>query len=276
MFASSSDPSTSLANPVAALLVQGTKRLVFSDRVYTYGPGDFIVVAVDVPVTGQFLNTGPDSPALGVGLDLRADVIASLVQEQGSPADTGDRSRPGIDSPVVTGTATRPLVDAFVRMLRLLDDPASIPILAPMIEREIHWRLMSGDGGEVVRELGLPSSVAAQVGRIVRWIRENPAERIRIDDLAARAHMSPSTFHRHFRKVTTMSPVQFQKKVRLQNARLLLITDQVDVATAGFQVGYENPSQFSREYRREFGTSPGRDASRVQIEGETWAIPAFP
>jgi AraC-like DNA-binding protein len=149
-------------------------------------------------------------------------------------------------------------------LVRLLDRPADLPVLAPMIEREILWRLITGEQGATVRQIGLADSSLAYVSRAIRWIREHYADALRVDDLARLAGMSVSSFHRHFRAITAMTPIQFQKQIRLQEARVLLLARPDDVAGAGFAVGYESPSQFSREYRRFFGAPPGRDAVRLR------------
>jgi AraC-like DNA-binding protein len=149
-------------------------------------------------------------------------------------------------------------------MVRLLDSPGDRDILAPMIEREILWRLINGPLGKSVRQVGLADSSLTHVSRAVRWISEHYSEPFRVEDLARSCGMSTSAFHRNFQAVTALSPIQFQKQIRLQKSRLLLLTGAGDVATVGYQVGYENTSQFSREYRRQFGLPPGRDAARLR------------
>jgi AraC-like DNA-binding protein len=259
-------PMSSIASPILAVVAQGAKRLVFDDRVYDYGAGDYLVVTVDLPVSGQFIEASKARPFLGIGLDLRPDVVASLLlqmsHERLRSADLPSAGAP----PLAVSQAPADLLDAIVRLLRLLDHPDDVPVLAPLIEREIAWRLLTGSQGSVVRQIGLTDSSFSHVGRAIRWIRDHPSESFRVEELAEQASMSLSTFHRHFRAVTTMSPVQFQKKVRLQQARLLLIGGGLDVSGTGFAVGYDSPSQFIREYRREFGAPPGRDASRLRTQ----------
>jgi AraC-like DNA-binding protein len=265
-------PASYLTKPVLALVAQGAKRLVFDDRVYDYRAGDYLVVSVDLPVTGQFVEASKACPFLGVGLDLRSELIASLLLD--GPQDP-PHSRVGV-RPLAVGRASIDLLDAVVRLLRLIDRPRDSSVLAPLIEREIAWRLLTGDQGAVVRQIGLADGSFSNVGRAIRWIREHPAEAFRVEELADLAGMSASTFHRRFRALTTMSPVQFQKKVRLQQARLLLIGEGTDVAAAGFAVGYDSLSQFSREYRREFGSPPGRDAARLRDQGAREQIAGLP
>jgi AraC-like DNA-binding protein len=257
-------PSASTSGTVFALIAQGVKRLALGDRVYEYGAGQYLVASVDLPVAGAFTRASPETPALGFGLTLRPAAIASLLLEAPS-GEPHHRTRRSTTPPgIAVSTASAELIDAVVRLLRLLDHPADLRILAPMIEREILWRLITGEQGETVRQLGLADSNLSSISRAVAWIRDHHAEVLRVDDLARMSGMSVSAFHRNFNAATAMSPIQFQKQIRLQEARLRLITRPDDVAGAGFAVGYESASQFSREYRRRFGTPPGRDAARLR------------
>jgi transcriptional regulator GlxA family with amidase domain len=170
------------------------------------------------------------------------------------------------NSAMSTGKASPELLDAVARLLRLIDAPADASVLAPMIEREIIWRLLTGPQGGTIRQIGLADSDVSLVSRAIGWIRENYAEPMRIDDLARLSGMSASAFHRHFRGVTAMSPLQFQKRIRLQEARSLLVAGPGDVAGVGHRVGYDSPSQFNREYRRLFGVPPGQDAAQLRAD----------
>lgn len=252
-------PDESTTGTVLAVVAQGTKRLSVGGRVHDYGSGQYLVASVDLPVSGQFTDATPDRPALGFGLELRPEIVAELML---NPA-AADYLRParGESSPsaVVVGQASDQLLDAVIRMLRLLDRPRDIPVLAPLIEREILWLIMSGEQGATVRQLGLADSSLSRVRHVVRWMRDHFAETQRVEELAQLARMSPSAFHRAFHAVTAMSPIQYQKSVRLQEARLRLLARTGDVATVAYSVGYESPSQFSREYRRAFGAPPSRD-----------------
>ncbi|MHA6617725.1 AraC family transcriptional regulator [Pseudonocardia sp. DLS-67] len=254
------EPDHSLTDPLLVVMAQGGKRLLLGDEVFEYRAGQFLVVTTDLPVSGHFLDAGPLTPALGTGLVLRPAVIAELLLE--APAARPSRSPTG--PAIATGEAGPDLLDAVARLLRLLDHPADARVLAPLVEREILWRLLTGPQGAVVRQIGLADSSTSQVGRVTRWLRDNYAEPVRIEDLARMAGMSPAAFHRHFRAVTRMSPLQFQKCIRLQEARSLLLARPDDVAGAGHLVGYDSPSQFSREYRRLFGAPPGQDAARMR------------
>ena len=256
-------PEHSLTEPLLVVMAQGGKRLLLGDQVFEYRAGQFLLVTADLPVTGHFLDANPQAPSLAMGLVLRPAAIAPLLLE----APAGRWSRGTTDPPaIVTGEVGPDLLDAVGRMLRLLDHSADAGVLAPLIEREILWRLLTGPHGGMVRQIGLADSGLAHVSRAIRWIRDNYAEPMRIEDLARLAGMSPSAFHRHFRAVTAMSPLQFQKRIRLQEARSLLIAHAGDVAGVGHLVGYDSPSQFNREYRRLFGAPPGQDALRLRTD----------
>lgn len=259
----SGSPTGSSTGTVLAVVAQGTKRISLGGTVHDYGPGKYLVASVDLPVTGQFRDASPEQPALGFGLELKTEVIAELMLTPAA-ADFAHPMRGAESPPAVAVSATTPrLLDACVRMLRLLDHPRDIPILAPMIEREILWLVMTGESGATVRQLGLADSNVSRVRHVVRWMRDRYAEPMRVDELAALARMSPSSFHRAFHAVTAMSPIQYQKRIRLQEARLRLLSNPADVAGAAFAVGYESPSQFSREYRRQFGAPPSRDVVQM-------------
>jgi AraC-like DNA-binding protein len=248
---------------ILAVIARGAKRLSVGGAVHDYGPGQYLVASVDLPVAGQFTDATPENPALGFGLELRAEVIAELMLT-GAAADFPRPARgEGAPPAIAVGTADEYLLDAAVRMLRLLDHPRDIPVLAPMIEREILWRIMSGDQGATVRQLGLADSSLSRVRHVVGRIRERYADSLRVDELAQQARMSPSAFHRAFHAVTAMSPIQYQKSIRLQEARLRLLANPGDVASAAYAVGYESPSQFSREYRRQFGSPPSHDVAQL-------------
>jgi AraC-like DNA-binding protein len=260
----------SLTEPLLVLMAQGGKRLLLGERTHEYRAGQFIVVAATLPVTGHYLDLGPGRPALGVGLALRPAAIAPLLLRM--PAGRWSRG-PATPSAVATGEAGPDLLDAVARLLRLLDHPADREVLAPLIEREILWRLLTGPQGDTVRQVGLADGGLAHVERAIGWLRDNYAEPVRMADLARLAGLSTSAFHRHFRAVTSMSPLQFQKRVRLQHARSLLVARPDDVAGIGHLVGYASPTQFSREYRRLFGSPPGRDATRLRAAATSTVRP---
>jgi AraC-like DNA-binding protein len=253
---------TSPSGTVFALIAQGAKTLGIGDRVYEYRAGQYFVSSVDLPVTGHF-QANPSQPALGFGLNLRPSTISSLLLELDLSSSLR-ASTPTTPSALGVADAGPDLLDAVVRMLALLDSPSDQAVLAPMLEREIVWRLLTGPLGASVRQLGLAESSLTHVSRAVRWITDHYDEPFRVEDLAHSCGMSPSAFHRKFRAVTALSPIQFQKQIRLQTSRILLMSRMDDVATVGYRVGYDSPSQFNREYRRQFGLPPGRDAARLR------------
>jgi AraC-like DNA-binding protein len=253
------EPVSALSDPVFVIVASGRKRTILADRVFEYGAGQYLVVSVELPVTAHVIEASRDEPYLVFAMRLQPEAIATLLLE------TADSRRLPREVPgLAVSEATDDLLDPVVRLLRLLDRPADLPVLAPAAEREILWRLVTGEQGAMIRQIGLADSRLSQVARSIRWIREHYADLFRIEDAARVAGMSVTSFHRHFRAVTTMSPLQFQKQVRLQQARTRLIANPHDVAAVGHDVGYDSPSQFSREYRRMFGVPPGRDAVRLQ------------
>ena len=255
------EPLSDVTRPVLALIAQGAKRTVLADRVYDYQAGQFLIATVDLPLSAQVTRATPAEPFLGLGLPLKEHLIAGLLLETGagSAAAAGDEAGPGI----VVSDASDDLVDAVVRLLRLAEHPRDFAVLGPAAEREIHWRLMNGPHAATVRRIGLAGSRVSLVGRAVRWLAEHYDQPIRIADLADHLGVSVPTLNRHFRAVTAMSPLQYQKQLRLQRARVELLAAPGDVAAVGYAVGYDSPSQFSREYRRLFGVPPGQDAQRL-------------
>jgi AraC-like DNA-binding protein len=258
-------PDHSLTEPLLVVMAQGGKRLVLGDQTFEYQAGQILVVTANLPVTGYFIGATPQTPALAVGLALRPAAIAPLLLE--APAVRWSRTASSPPA-IATGKAGPELLDALARLLRLLDHPVDARVLAPLIEREILWRLLSGPCGDMVRQAGLADSSLSYISRATGWIRDNYAEPMRVSDLARLARMSPSAFHRHFHAVTAMSPLQFQKRIRLQEARSLLVGRPGDVAGVGHLVGYDSPSQFNREYRRMFGAPPGQDAARLRTDAD--------
>ncbi|WP_395943502.1 AraC family transcriptional regulator N-terminal domain-containing protein [Brevundimonas sp.] len=242
--------------PMLCLMVSGAKQTMLGDVVYTYRAGDCLVVSADLPVCGSVIDT----PYLALSFDLNPVTIAALVLELGAPAP--------LDQPPPSGIhVTRldeDLLDPLARMLRLLERPGEIGVMTPMIERELVWRLLNSRHAATMRQIGSAESRLSGVNRAIRWIIDNYARPMRIEDLSDMAGMSLSTFHRHFRTVTTMSPLQFHKQVRLREARARLLSGADGAAETGFAVGYDSPSQFSREYARQFGLPPARDAARMR------------
>lgn len=252
-------PRAGVAEPSLGLVVQGRKRTLSGDRVFNYAAGEFLIAQLDLPVTGQVTEASAGCPFLGVGIRIEPQEIAAMLLETAASGGTPARA-PGI----AVAHAGAPLLDALSHLAGLLDSPQDVPVLAPLYRREVLWRLLTGPQGTVVREIGLADGNLAHITRTVRWIRDHHDDPIRVEQLASLAGMSESTFHRHFRAVTRMTPIQYQKALRLQEARLALVSGGRDVAEVAHAVGYDSASQFSREYRRLFGAPPGRDAQRIR------------
>jgi AraC-like DNA-binding protein len=251
-----SPPAPAMSGAVLAVVAQGAKRIALGDRVYEYGAGQYLIASVDLPITGEFLEASPDRPALGFGLVLRPALIAELMLQ----AAPGDLPAAGVTpSGLAVSDASGELLDAVIRLVRLIERPRDRAVLAPLVIREILWHVLTGEQGAAVRQLGLADSSLRHIARTVRWIRDHYAEPFRVEDLAQLAGMSVSAFYRNFQAVTASSPIQFQKQIRLQQARLLLAARPDDITGVGRRVGYDSASQFSREYRRQFGVPPSRD-----------------
>jgi AraC-like DNA-binding protein len=265
-------PIGSVAEPVVALVAQGAKRTLLGDRAFGYAAGQFLVVTIDLPLTGHITAASDEEPFLGASLRLDPAVIAQLLLEShldaGMPAAGG--TGPGgaglnTGGPALAVSEADPgLIDSFARLLALAGSPVDRRILGPAVRREIHWRLLTGPQGGLVRQIGVAGSRVAVVSRAIAWLREHYDQVIRIEDLAAEVSMSVSSLNRHFRAATSMSPLQYQKQIRLQRARARLLADPGDIAGTGHAVGYTSASQFTREYRRLFGAPPGQDAARLR------------
>ena len=250
-----------LHQPAVCIIAQGAKVVMLGDETYRYDAASHLVVSVDVPLTGQVTEASPERPYLCLRIDLEAALLMDLMATR-PPAPGGEGSR-GVH---LSRTAPE-LADAAARMVQLLDTPEHASTLAPLIRREIHYWLLTGDQAGVVRQIGAPDSRLSHVTRAIAWIRDNYDRPFSSEALAREAGMSPSALHQHFKVVTAMSPLQYQKQIRLQEARRLMLSEACDARGAGFQVGYDSPSQFSREYVRLFGAPPARDAARLRVEG---------
>ncbi|GFZ82821.1 AraC family transcriptional regulator [Elstera cyanobacteriorum] len=251
-----------LHKPAVCLIVQGAKRVMLGTEVFLYDAATYFVVSVDLALSGQVIQATPDQPYLCLRFDLDLYGINDLLFGLDLGKAEGREAGPGAFlSPV-----TAPLQDAFLRLLGLLDRPADQPVLGPLIEREILYRLLTGPQGARLRQLARPGSRDARIGRAIGWIKANYRDTLRVAEVADAAGMSPSALHLYFKQMTQMSPLQYQKHIRLQEARRLILAEGMDAASAGFSVGYESPSQFSREYRRLFGAPPRRDTDRLRAD----------
>lgn len=250
--------SDQVYEPMLHLVLQGTKSLSIGDQLLHFAPGGYLVVPVDLPALGQVCGDTPGQPYLALGLTLDPVVIATMLCDLGDTVDGGPCNGLAIAS------AGPELIDAWLRMMRLVDRPQDAGLLAPMIEREILYRVLQGPHGAMLRHIARPDSRVSQVRRAIDWIRAHLAEPFRVEPLAAMAGMSVAAFYRHFRAVTAMTPIQYQKSLRLLKARRQLLFEPHDAASVAFSVGYESPSQFSREYARMFGLPPVKDVARFK------------
>ena len=264
MFASAprkAEPKQQVYQPVFALVVQGEKRLVLGNNIFTCGKGTFIVVSVDLPITFQISRATPAEPYMALALSLKPAAVATLLLEaanaDGAPAEAEGAGLGVSDAP-------GELLEAVLRLVRLLDQPRDLPVLGPIAEKEILWRLLCSEQGCRLRQIGLADSRLAQIGRAMRFMREHYSKALPTEDLARLSGMSVTSFHRHFRAVALMSPLQYLKQIRLQEARARLLVHADDVASVGLAVGYDSPSQFSREYKRAYGSPPGQDARMLR------------
>jgi AraC-like DNA-binding protein len=255
-----SEPVNIMYDPRVCVIAQGAKRVTLGDETFVYDAHHFLVTSVDLPTFVQIIKASLEKPCLGLVLRLDQRELSQLMVDSNLPPPRPQHSSRGM----ATGVVTLPLLTAFQRLIDLLDEPKDVPILAPVIEREIFYRLLVGDLGARLRQIASAGSQSQQIARAIHWLKGNFPRPLRIDDLAAQVNMSTSTFHHHFRAVTAMSPLQYQKWLRLNEARRLMLAEKHDATSAAFQVGYESPSQFSREYSRMFGAPPLRDITNLR------------
>ena len=253
-------PSHGLINPLLCIVAQGKKRTIAGDRVMSYDANNFLVVSADTPIIGQVLEASPEAPYLCFKLDLDPASITELLIDVGGVGVGASEA----DASVSVSPLTPELIDAATRLVRLLASPDDIRVLAPMVKREILYRVLQTDQATRLQQIAVAESRLQQVNRAIGWIKTNYRETFAIETVAAEARMSPSSLHVHFKAVTAMSPLQYQKQLRLQEARRLMLAEAVDAASAGHRVGYDSPSQFSREYARTFGLPPLRDVARLK------------
>lgn len=245
-------------DPMVNLILQGSKSMTIGDRTLHYSPANYFVMSVDLPAIGTVSPAASGEPYLAVALTLQPEIVAGMIADLPGPAH-GGRTETGFSVAAVTPD----LMDAWVRMLRLMERPADIPALAPVYEREILYRVLQGPQGWMLRDLAMPDTALARVSLAIQLIRRDFAQPLRVEALARAAAMSASAFHRNFKSVTSLSPLQYQKQIRLLKARSLMISAGRNVTSTAFEVGYESATQFSREYARAFGLPPMSDAARI-------------
>lgn len=244
--------------PSVGLVVQGGKRSIVGCEELCYGEGQCLVVSVDMPSSFFACGASRDHPFLAISLDLDRYLIARLVMDLPAAPAAGDAPPKGM----AVSDVSPALLNAFLRLVTLLEQPEEIAFLAPGIVREIHYRLLTGPLGAMLRKFGTPGTRSHQIAQAIAWLRDNCREPLRVERLARLVNMGTSTFHRHFKEVTSLSPLQYHKRLRLYEAQRLMLTRDMDAAGAGLAVGYESPTQFSREYKRMFGEPPRRDIMR--------------
>ncbi|CAN7207568.1 AraC family transcriptional regulator N-terminal domain-containing protein [Rhizobium sp. LjRoot254] len=259
-----SEPMHGVHKAAICIIAQGRKQVIVGDEVFQYGPSQHLLVSVDLPVIGQVIEASEAEPYLCVRLELDLDLCAEMLLKS-----------PPTQAETCLGMAisqTSPdLLDAAIRLLKLHETPEDAAELAPLIEREILYRLLKGDQAAFIRRMLEPQNRNRHVGRAITWIKENYTRSFTIEEVASLSGMSTSSLHQHFRDATAMSPLQYQKQLRLQEARRLILTRSLDAASAGHTVGYDSPSQFSREYKRLFGAPPQRDIERLRTEPQRYA-----
>jgi AraC-like DNA-binding protein len=244
-------------DPMVNLILTGSKTMTVGERTFHYDPATYFVMSVDLPAVGSVHPSEVGEPYLAVSLTLEPAIVANLIADLPKPAG-GELYSSGFSVAPVTDE----FLDAWVRMLRLMDNPRDIAALAPVYERELLYRVLQGPHGWMLRDIASPGTALARIGVAIRWIRENFAQPLKVDALAAMAALSNSAFHRHFKAVTALSPLQYQKRIRLMHARSLLIAGEGNTTAIAFDVGYESATQFSREYSRFVGMPPSRDPWR--------------
>lgn len=246
-------------DPMVNLILTGSKTMTVGDRTFRYDPVTYFVMSLDLPAVGSVHPSDDGAPYLAISLTLEPAIVANLLADLHKPA-AGEFYSPGFSVAPVTPE----LLDAWLRMLRLMERPDEIAALAPAYEREILFRVLQGPLGWMLRDIATPDTALSRIGIAIQWIRQNFAKPLRVEILAEMAALSVSAFHRHFKAVTALSPLQYQKQVRLLHARSLLIAGEGNATSIAFGVGYESPTQFSREYARQFGMPPSRDAARLR------------
>ena len=259
-FDSCSPQLPSVYDPCLCFVVQGRKRALLGDEIYVYDPLHYLVVSMTLPVIGQIIEASPQRPYLCMRISIDVPMLADLLLQAGPTL----AATCAADRALYIARTGEMLLDAIVRLMRLVDQPRDAAVLAPLVLREIHYRVLQGELGQRLRELCRSDSQTQRVARAIELLRSRYAEALSIDELAKVAHMSASSLHHRFKEVTAMSPVQYQKHLRLHEARRLMLLEGLEASSAAHRVGYESPSQFSREYRRLFGAPPKREIDAMR------------
>ncbi|WP_426070955.1 AraC family transcriptional regulator N-terminal domain-containing protein [Janthinobacterium sp. DSP2-3-3] len=253
------------ARPSVAIIAQGAKDVTLGSETFHYSRMQYLLTSVDLPVQVRVAEASVDKPHLCVVLGIDIADVAALLDSDSGGESAAQKILPATRGISVSDVSPE-LLDAMLRLVRLLDKPGEIATLAPLIRRELTYRLLNGPVGARLRHMALASSQSHQVGQAIDWIKHHYAQPLRIEQLAGMANMSMSSLHHHFKAITAMTPMQYQKLLRLQEARRLMLVEQIDAGTAGYRVGYASESQFSREYSRQFGRAPMRDVGQVRAQ----------
>lgn len=257
-----SEPLESVYKPSICVVAQGAKTATLAGESYRYDPSTFLVTSVELPIIGRIIEASAEIPHLSLKLSFDTDVILDMVKETSPPVNVPAEPSRGI---TVNGM-TPALLDAIVRLVQLLDDPKDIPILAPLVIREILYRVLQSEQGAFMHQFAIVGSHSHRIAQAIQFINRQYDRPLVIEQLAKTVNLSASAFHKHFKRVTAMSPLQYQKTVRLQEARRLMLTESLQASDAAFQVGYESPSQFSREYARMYGRPPMLDMQELRSQ----------
>ncbi|NHN31708.1 AraC family transcriptional regulator [Paenibacillus sp. S3N08] len=260
-----SDLVHSIYEPALCIIAQGSKMVMLSQESYQYDPASYIVASVHLPISGQIIQATPQSPYLCLKLQFSPMQILDIIRVSEPAKSHKKDSGRGLAVSKMNST----LLDSVLRLVRLLDTPRDIPVLAPLVIREILYRVLQDEQGNSVKRFAMNSNHSQHIAKVIELIYQDYAKPLRIDELATAVNMSSSSLHHYFKEVTAMSPLQYQKQIRLQEARRLLLSHTLEAADAGFQVGYESPSQFSREYARMFGLPPRSDITRLRASLDT-------
>ncbi|GIO54158.1 AraC family transcriptional regulator [Paenibacillus sp. SSG-1] len=257
-----SEPIHSMYAPSLCFIVQGAKSAALGQEIYHYNPTTYLVTSVHLPIKSEITEASPEVPFIGLHLEFTPDQILDILQH--TDLAWPEESEPG--SGIFVGKTNSQLLDALLRLVKLFDQPAEIPILAPLITREILFRVLQGEQGHLVKQFAVIGSQAHAIAKAIQLIHRDYSKPLRVEELAKEVNMAASSFHKHFKQVTALSPLQYQKRIRLQEARHLMISEKMGAADAAFQVGYESPSQFSREYARLYGLPPKSDLKQASIQ----------
>ena len=249
------EPVSYMHDPSICVILQGKKRVVLGEENYRYETDQYLVSSIDLPIIANIVEASDEKPYIGITYTLNQKEISNLlVTNSISPRVSKDTNKS-----MAVGNMSIALYYSFLRLIHLLSEPEHIDVLAPLIHKEILFRLLTSEQGPRLREIGMAGSKENNIAKAIGWLKENFSEPLKIESLAAHVRMSTSSLHLHFREMTNMSPLQYQKWIRLHEARRLMLTEKFDATNAAFEVGYESPSQFSREYKRIFGNPPLRD-----------------